>query len=220
MYYSYKNIILFILFLFYIYWRNHCSLIQIKNYYNQTELKKIIYYADNFCLKRNKNILHDLIIKLLPYQEIEIILNIHDCLLELSFVEYLSSSLITSNINNDDEKSIIVFRKDIITYEKMNFIQYLLVLTEHSDILQSIKKGKFTMNVVESLKIEIISKMNVLILKIKNIQNEIEYKIKQIIMESSFLFGLITNLFRFIIWSISIMTFFLISYKPISFFLL
>jgi hypothetical protein len=213
MHYNYKNIILFILYLFYIFWRNHNSLLQIKNYYNQTELKKVIYYADKFCFKRNKNVFYDLIIKLLPYQEIEVILNIHDCLLELSFIESLSSSLFNNN-------SMIVFEKETIVYEKMNYIQYILLLTEHSNILQSIKKGKFTMNIVESLKVEVISKMNVLILKVKNIQNEIEYKIKQIIMESSFLFSLITNLFHFIIWSISILTFFLISYRPVSILLL
>jgi hypothetical protein len=197
-------IIILIFYLFYIFWRYHSSLHQIKHFYYQTELKKIIHYADKFCLKRNKYILYNL----LPYQDIENILNMHDCLLDSSFVESYSSYLFKTNI---DTKALTLYTK-----KKNNYIQYLSLIFNSSNILHSIKQGKFTMNIIESLKVETISKINIFILKIKNIQNEIEYSIKQIIMESSYLFSLIINLFHFILWSISIITFFL-SYKGMKY---
>lgn len=259
---SYYSRIILLCGLFFIYWRNYCSILQITNYYDKSEVNTVLKYIStidhNICTKYERQyryILHDLIIKLVPFKKnkkiIEGILKLHYCFGNTFLSESMAYSLIKHEVVSDisivlyenkqvmqnyydkagktfhiiedfDNQPNIIKEKYLLSVlstlttnipfsttniqkiDNFNYIFTLLnELTEHSDILKSLKKGHYAMNIIESGKIELITKLNKLIFTIRDNQNKIEFFIKQILLETSYLFGLFINYFYFILWSIS-----------------
>jgi hypothetical protein len=77
-------------------------------------------------------------------------------------------------------------------------------VSNESDVIKSLKKGHYVINIVESINIELMTRLNKLMFNLKDSQNKVEYSMKQITMESTFLFGLISNYIYFLICSILI----------------
>ena len=243
---------------FFIYWRNHCSIIQIKTYYNNSKVKLVLdinnrIYNDDLCRKNekeNRPIFHDVILNIIPYKKkrkiIERLLELQYCLSNFDFVEKITipssfswsmesdkyNQLQISNIiaNEFDRQPDITTKEKYLIFtlenlknnnaislsndmyqeikhkrkkEQSIFLRIIYSLLEHSDIIKSIKNGNYVMNVVETIKIELVSHINKLLFTIKDCQNKSEYFIKHIMMESSYLFGLIVNYVYFLLWAIT-----------------
>lgn len=261
--------------LLFVYWRNYCSIIQIKTYYEKSDLKKIsniAYNMDPACFKNekmNRSKIYDVLNIIPPKNKIfiETILALKYCLSETSFIDTISISLTKKTMNFDldiirqnykreqnnqlvlydntlgnqiaDEFDLIpfhlkeMFLKEILfkisekntfnipsiidIYEivspvknktTLQYFYYLLnEISNESDVLKSIKNGHYIINLVESINVELMTRLNKLIYTIKDSQNKVEYSIKQITMESSYLFGLISNYLYFLLCSVSLVIF-------------
>ena len=99
----------------------------------------------------------------------------------------------------NSKKSFLYFI--LLNLQKKNFHQYFFGF----DTLKIIMSGRYPMNIYESLKIELISKINILLYLFKNSQNKMEFLMKQIIMETTFLIELIINYVYFFFWAYSIL---------------
>jgi hypothetical protein len=261
----------------FVYWRNYCSIIQIKTYYENSELKKISNIAynkyllmDTDCFKNekiNRSKIYD-VLNIIPTKNklfIENILALKYCLSESSsFIENISNSISKNTLNSDmirqsfkieQNNQIIVYGNTrgnqiadkfdlmpfnlkesylISTLSKMSeknkntfnihnivdfydnvpplknktTLQYIFTfldnISNESDVIKSLKKGYYIINIVESINIELMTRLNRLMFNVKDSQNKIEYLIKQITMESTFLFVLISNYLYFLICSLLI----------------
>lgn len=104
--------------------------------------------------------------------------------------------------SNETKESFLHFllsnlqRKD---YHR-HFFGFILQL----DTMKILTSGYYLTNTIESIKIELISKINILLYLYKNSQNKMEYLMKQIIMETTFLLGLFTDYIYFLFWAFSI----------------
>jgi hypothetical protein len=271
------KIISITLYFLFVYWRNYCSIIQIKTYYENSELKKISNIAynkyllmDTDCFKNekiNRSKIYD-VLNIIPTKNklfIENILALKYCLSESSsFIENISNSISKNTLNSDmirqsfkieQNNQIIVYGNTrgnqiadkfdlmpfnlkesylISTLSKMSeknkntfnihnivdfydnvpplknktTLQYIFTfldnISNESDVIKSLKKGYYIINIVESINIELMTRLNRLMFNVKDSQNKIEYLIKQITMESTFLFVLISNYLYFLICSLLI----------------
>lgn len=254
----------------FIYWRNYCSIIQIKTYYYNSKVKNVLDFvsingnnyinnSDNGkCRKeekKNRFLLYDAILNIIPYENnrkiVEGLLELQYCLTNFNFLEKsqfdkfsftdLPSNnnkqlkIISNTIANEFERQTDIQAKEryllitlsnlkdnnAITFsntmfqeinktdfkkEEKNYIKLLSSmfhsLSEHSDIIKSIKKGHYIMNVADTVKIQLITHINKMIFMIKDSQNKSEFFINNILMEISYIFGLITNYFYFVLWAV------------------
>ena len=93
----------------------------------------------------------------------------------------------------------------LLNLQKKDYNQYLFGFTHHFDTLRILMSGHYPINLYESLKMELITKINILLYLFKNSQNKMEFLMKQIIMETTFLIGLIISYVYFLIWASSIL---------------
>jgi hypothetical protein len=244
--------------IFFIYWRNYCSIRQIDVYYNNSKIKHVLglisnrrnHYQSNLkeCIikeKFNRSLLYDMLLNIIPLKKIrnimEELLQFQFCLTNDSFLEnvvfedlissrkieqlqimpvtmiyelnipdkekYLQlTSLILKN-NNRNYLTNNIFENKNYQEEnktlKSKFFSIIYELSEHSDILKSFKKGFYVMNVMDTVKLEFISRIDKIIFVIKDNQNKVEFFIKQILMEISYLFGIVMNYTYFVLWAIT-----------------
>ena len=73
------------------------------------------------------------------------------------------------------------------------------------ETIKLLQLGYYPINLTESLKIELISKVNMLLYLFKHSQNKMEYLMKQIIIETTFIIGLFIDYIYFLIWALSIL---------------
>jgi hypothetical protein len=228
----------------FVYWRNYCSIIQIKNFYNNSDVRFVINFItdkskflDNNihqCQqkeKRERSPIQKLLIKIFPKKEkklVEHILSLRYCLNNYDFLHYITNSLSKVNLNsqgfNSKQMQIINLDDDFesevkpepqyhsYTSESQFILYYKYLsnlmneLSSHSNILTHIKNGNYAIHPLETFKFEFNTRINKFIFTLKNKQNEIEYLIKQLFMETSHLYGLIIDYFYFIFWCITFTT--------------
>jgi hypothetical protein len=180
--------------------------------------------------KRNSFILFDYIMKSIPYREFEGIIELQYCLSDYGFAEHVTSSL-NQDVMRFNERALVTtdtdkknikflsysiddefykethFKKEtyllniLSNLESKSYLRYIIDLSLQDEILRLF----VTMNVFDTIKVEMVTKLNYLIFEIKNSQNKTEYFVKQLLVEISYLMSLIVNYFYFIISSISVM---------------
>lgn len=251
----------------FIYWRNRCSIIQIKTYYDNSNVKKILNFASEYntsidkCFENKKVNQNPYILNnFVHYEEsfviFERLVELQNCLPSYHFVtsametvssdsfrnnnkqlmpvynvianefdrqpninlkkQYLLTTLETLNDNNAIVLSNIMFqeikehRKEKALYKSI--LSLLFILSENSDIIKSLKNGNYVMNIIDTVKIEISSNINKLLFTIKESQNKIEFFIKQVLLEISYILGLLINYIYFVLWALSFLGIWVIVY--------
>jgi hypothetical protein len=130
--------------------------------------------------------------------------------------QYLLTTLETLNDNNAIVLSNIMFQeikghqKEKTLYKSIQSL--LFILSENSDIIKSLKNGNYVMNIIDTVKIEITSNINKLLFTIKDSQNKTEYFIKQVLLEISYILGLLINYIYFVLWTLSFLGIWVIVY--------
>jgi hypothetical protein len=130
--------------------------------------------------------------------------------------QYLLTTLETLNDNNAIVLSNIMFQeikghqKEKTLYKSIQSL--LFILSENSDIIKSLKNGNYVMNIIDTVKIEISSNINKLLFTIKDSQNKTEYFIKQVLLEISYILGLLINYIYFVLWTLSFLGIWVIVY--------
>ena len=89
--------------------------------------------------------------------------------------------------------------------QKKEYNRHLFGFIFDLDTIKIIMSGYYPINAIESIKLEIISKINTLLYLYKNSQNKMEYLMKQIIMETTFILGLFIDYIYFLFWASSIL---------------
>jgi hypothetical protein len=128
--------------------------------------------------------------------------------LKESYLISTLSKMSEKNKNTFNIHNIVDFYDNVPPLKNKTTLQYIFTfldnISNESDVIKSLKKGYYIINIVESINIELMTRLNRLMFNVKDSQNKIEYLIKQITMESTFLFVLISNYLYFLICSLLI----------------
>ena len=115
----------------------------------------------------------------------------------------------------DSKESFLSFM--VLNLQKKGYSSSFFTFLPQFDTLRMIMTGYYPVNFIESLKIELISKLNTLLYLYKHSQNKMEYLIKQIMMESSFMMTLFINYAYFLFWAFTILCMCIIHIKQMIF---
>ena len=115
----------------------------------------------------------------------------------------------------DSKESFLSFM--VLKLQKKDYSSSFFTFLPQFDTLRMIMTGYYPVNFIESLKIELISKLNTLLYLYKHSQNKMEYLIKQIMMESSFMMTLFINYAYFLFWAFTILCMCIIHIKQMIF---
>jgi hypothetical protein len=114
-------------------------------------------------------------------------------------------------LTNLNDNNAITFTKMMVEelkrknykYNYYSFMQILSLLSDKSYVLRSLKNGNYAMNIIETIKVELVTRIHEAVFTIKDYQNKNDYFIKSILMESSYVFGLVINYLLFLLWAVT-----------------
>lgn len=189
-----KNVTIVFIFIFCI-WRHVSTLRLLTVFYNHSELKLVIDVYTHFDKCRQQESIHrnptTMIIKTLFYNN-----RIVDDLLALQFCLH-TGYIQSDNIFHPDQlpSPIIVIPRTVLSY-----------LHDVSQTLQLISSGHYVVNIMDGVHMEMMTNVNKLILSTKNRQNEVEYVMKQLVTEVSYMYRILMSYLYFSISYIGIFT--------------